>query len=105
MKNFFPKSEPRCVTVYFPIVIGFGDIFGLSPFSIGSATVQHIPRPRHDSDPTFVQEVLHLRRAGAKRKGANHSGSFSRAQLISGVARKNCEQLRIGQVSKSTRFA
>ena len=92
MQNLSPKSAPHCVTVYFPIVIGFGEILGVFSFSIGSPTVLHISRALDDGDPTFRREVLHLWRAVAKRKIANHSRSSPTAQLIVGDARKHCER-------------
>ena len=82
MQNISPKSAPHCVTVYFPVVIDFGEILGVFSFSIGSPTVKHISRALHDGDPTFRREVLHLWRAGAKRKIVNHSRSFPTAQLM-----------------------
>ena len=92
MQNFLSKSAPRCVTVYFPIVIGFEEIWRVFSFSIGSPTVQHISRALHDGDPTFRREVLHLWRPVAKRKIVNHFRSFPTAQLMSGDHRKLYER-------------
>ena len=92
MQNLSPKSAPHCVTVYFPIVIGFWEILGVFSFSIGSPTVQHISRALHDGDPTFRREVLHLWRPVAKRKIVNHIRSFPMAQLMSGDDRKLYER-------------
>ena len=103
-KTSCPKVGPLhyCVLPYSNWDLGYFAVFVIS---IGKYTVLVKVSAPHGGDPTFGQEVLHLRGAVAKRKTVNHSRFSPTAPVMSGDERKRRERSQIGQTQKRARFA